>query len=643
MTHISSHQPDTTQQQSVKSLIDALTQYEGPPEKFLRVLLEVQCRLAQADSAVILRRAPQRGSEILAAHPELASDAAPPVWIAQALEMLPRFSSGATSQIVPLQSPDDLYGQGATQNLLVMPLRGKGDSLAVAVFLFVTRETNIIEQGRARLEMTSALLSLYEMRLTVQKHLADKRRLREAIEVMVAMDEQSRFRACAMSICNETAARWDCDRVSLGLVKGRYVRVEGLSHTEKFTRKMKLVQDIESAMEECVDQDIEILYPAPAEASFVNRATGNLSIAHGPTMVLSLPLRRGDEIVGCLTVERAPERPFEIEEVEALRLVGDLCTARIMDLSEHDKWFGAQMATKSRRVLAKVLTPEHTWIKAIAVLVIAFILFLVFVKGDYKVEAPFEFQTTTRQFIVAPFDGFIDEIFVKPGDAVTAGQTVLATLKTEDLFYELARLEADLKRFENEYRVAAREQDAAKREIARADADRVQAQIDLVRHQIAQAKLIAPITGVVTQGDLEGQLGAPVQRGNELFEIAPIEALRAELAVPEGRIGDVIERQRKLHEEDPDARLQGTLAAQAFPGQYVTFEVERINPVAEVVEDRNVFKVRAKLLEIPDEMRGEAIMRPRMEGVAKIDIDKQSYGWIWTRELINWVKMKLWL
>ncbi len=642
MTHISTHPSQAAEQQSVKSLIDALAQYEGPPEKFLRVLLEVQCRLARADSAAILRRAPQRGNEILAAFPEIETEGAQPVWLAQAVELLPKLSGGGASQIVPIHSPNDLYGQTPNQSILLLPLRGKGDSLAVAVFLFVTREPAVIEQGKARLEMTSALLSLYEMRLTVQKHLSDKRRLREAIEVMVAMDEQTRFRACAMSMCNETAARWDCDRVSLGLVRGRYVRVEGLSHTEKFTRKMTLVQSIESAMEECADQDIEILYPAPPEASFVNRATGNLSIAHGPTMVLSLPLRRGNEVVGVLTVERPPDRPFEIEEVEALRLVADLCTARVLDLYEHDKWIGAQLASKTRRGLATVLTPQHTWIKAVAVLVVGFLLFAIFVQGNYRVESPFEFQTTTRQFIVAPFDGFIDEILVKPGDPVEAGTTVLATLKTEDLYYELSRLEADRQKFENEYRVAAREQDAAKREIARAEADRVQAQIEYVRHQIAKSRLVAPISGIVTQGDLEGQLGAPVQTGTELFEIAPIEALRAELAVPEGRIGDVIEAQRKLALEDSDARLTGTLAAQAFPGKYVAFEVESINPVAEVSEDRNVFKVRVRLTEIPDEMAGEAIMRPKMQGVAKIDIGKASYGWIWTRELVNWVRMKMW-
>ena len=73
-----------------------------------------------------------------------------------------------------------------------------------------------------------------------------------------------RFAGAAMTFCNEIAARWQADRVGLGFLKGRYVQLKALSHTEKFSRKMKLVQDIEAAMEECLDQDVEIIYPPAA-------------------------------------------------------------------------------------------------------------------------------------------------------------------------------------------------------------------------------------------------------------------------------------------------------------------------------------------------------------------------------------------
>jgi len=128
----------------------------------------------------------------------------------------------------------------------------------------------------------------------------------------------------------------------------------------------------------------------------------------------------------------------------------------------------------------------------------------------------------------------------------------------------------------------------------------------------------------VVEGDLKRQIGAPVKMGDVLFEVTPLESLRAVLHVREDQITDVRVGQH------------GRLATASYPAQRITFEVERVNPIAEVVKQKNVFKVRVRLLEL------YPWMRPGMEGVAKIDLAKRSYAWIWTRKIINWVRMKLW-
>ena len=156
-------------------------------------------------------------------------------------------------------------------------------------------------------------------------------------------------------------------------------------------------------------------------------------------------------------------------------------------------------------------------------------------------------------------------------------------------------------------------------------ADRAAAEIRLLDHKIDQATLVAPITGRIVSEDLTRQIGAPVKTGTVLFEVAPIESLRAELYVPEDMIVDVQEGQ------------EGELASVGHPDQRIGFIVERINPVADVVNQRNVFKVRARLLE-----RREW-MRPGMEGIAKIFVRRERYVWIGSRRLVNWLRMKLWL
>jgi len=169
-----------------------------------------------------------------------------------------------------------------------------------------------------------------------------------------------------------------------------------------------------------------------------------------------------------------------------------------------------------------------------------------------------------------------------------------------------------------------RDGETAQAQIAQADADKVQAQIELLEYQISQASLISQISGVVVKGDLKRQIGAPVKIGDVLFEVCPLEALRAQLMVPEDEIYDI------------EVGQVGYLATASYPGERIKFRVGRINPTAEVMNQRNVFKVRVQLLQ------SYPWIRPGMEGVAKISVGKRRYVWIWTRKIVNWIRMKMW-
>jgi len=203
----------------------------------------------------------------------------------------------------------------------------------------------------------------------------------------------------------------------------------------------------------------------------------------------------------------------------------------------------------------------------------------------------------------------------------------LATLETAELKVKLAENRAEQDRYLTEAAAAMRDDRRAEAKIARARAKEAEAQIDLLNYYQDQAEITSPINGYVLSGDLKKQIGAPVKTGDVLFEVGPLdlEFLRAELSVPEDQIADV-----KVGQE-------GELATASDPGVKVKFIVDRVNPVAEVVNQRNVFKVRVRLLETNQRMK------PGMEGAGKISIDKRSYAWLWTHRLTNWIRMKLWL
>ena len=83
----------------------------------------------------------------------------------------------------------------------------------------------------------------------------------DPLDVMLCVNEHTGFLSASMALCNELASRYGCSRVTLGWKEGEYVRLQAVSNTERFDQKMNIVQSLELVMEECLDQDEELLLP----------------------------------------------------------------------------------------------------------------------------------------------------------------------------------------------------------------------------------------------------------------------------------------------------------------------------------------------------------------------------------------------
>jgi len=64
--------------------------------------------------------------------------------------------------------------------------------------------------------------------------------------------------------------------------------------------------------------------------------------------------------------------------------------------------------------------------------------------------------------------------------------------------------------------------------------------------------------------------------------------------------------------------------------------VEKITPVSTAREGRNYFRVEARLDRMPDRLR------PGLEGIGKIEVDRRRLVWIWLRPVVDWVRLTLW-
>ncbi|HCO94698.1 MAG TPA: hypothetical protein DIU00_12235 [Phycisphaerales bacterium] len=610
---------------TASELIEQFHKSDGSPGQFLQNLLAAQCFLGPADGGAILRAGQEKDVEVLALYPQLKKSASAPEWLAGTAGLAREAITSEKVVVKPLDKRGQLHGQSAKRHIVMVPSNMVGIGRAVTAFVIAADGENTLEASLQKLQLSSGMLSYSQTMPGRQNWQESSRRLQQAMEALSAVNRQERFTSAAMAFCNEIASQWKCERASIGFLKGRYVQLKAMSHTEDFSRKMQVVQDIESAMEECLDQDVEILSPAPGESAYVSRAAEKLSQRHGPLAVLSLPLRRDGKVKAVLTLERPAEKEFSLAEIETIRLACELSTARLVDLYEYDRWIGATIALRTRSFLAKLVGPKHTWTKVAAILCFGAVLFLIFGKGQFRPKSPFVLEATYQQVVPAPFDGYIKNVEVEVGDLVDAGSSVLGGLDTAELRLSLAASKAEKAGYLKQASAAMRDGETAQAQIAQANADKAQAQIELLEYQVTQASLVSQISGVVVKGDLKRQIGAPVKTGDVLFEVCPLEALRAQLMVPEDEVYDI-----KIGQE-------GYLATASYPGQRIKFVVERINPIAEVVNQRNVFKVRVQLME------RYPWMRPGMEGVARVTVGERRYVWIWTRKIVNWIRMKLWL
>jgi multidrug efflux pump subunit AcrA (membrane-fusion protein) len=175
-----------------------------------------------------------------------------------------------------------------------------------------------------------------------------------------------------------------------------------------------------------------------------------------------------------------------------------------------------------------------------------------------------------------------------------------------------------------EQRKSMAEGDLASMRVLSKKMEQAQAELSLLEEQIGRARILAPFKGVVVNGDLSQSLGAPVDAGQLLYEIAPLDSYRLMLRVDERDVRDIKPGQR------------GTIILTSLPESRFDLEVTKVTPVSVTEEGRNYFIAEARLREISGRMR------PGMEGFSKVQVDRRHLIWIWTHDLIDWARLWVW-
>ncbi len=445
-----------------------------------------------------------------------------------------------------------------------------------------------------------------------------------ALDMLATVLEQKRFDGAANALVSELARQLGCDPVSLGLAKRSGVKVKAVSHTVGWGKRMSLMRDIRTAMDEAVDQEAVVLYPPnPGWEYRVTLAHEELVRTHKAVSVLSVPIQHEGRIIGVLTLEKAGKDGFDDDTVELVDAIATVVGPVIEEKRRNDRMLIFKVFEVVCNQLRRLLGPSHFGRKLATLIFLGLVWYFATATAQFSVTAPAEVQSEVQRTIVAPFNGYVADEDVQAGGLVKEGQ-VLARLDDQDLTLERLRLTTTRGQRQAEYAEALAGSKRAQANIIESQIRQIESQIALVDEQISRTEIRAPFDGVVVSGDLSQKIGATVERGQELFKVAPLGGWRVVMEVDERDLAEI------------EAGQEGRLRVASLPGLPLDYTVARITPISDQREGRNFFRVDAVLNDV------DPRLRPSMEGIARTDVDERLLFAIWTRPLVNWAKLTFW-
>lgn len=442
------------------------------------------------------------------------------------------------------------------------------------------------------------------------------------LRLLATCIEQKSYREALIALVAELTQSLNCERMAFGEFENQNSTVVALSNSAQFDVRSNFMQKIADAMDEAIEQDCHIVFPN-THSTNIQRAHQELARKFGSGSLLTIPLINGDDNFGAVTLFRSEEMPFNAETVRFCKQAMLLLSPFLVLKKNAEDSLLKIILKKLKKLIANLLGFKYLKTKLVTAGLIGLILSTALIKGDFQLTADAVLEGKMQRVVAAPIDGFLMSASVRAGDTVRKGD-LMASLDDDELQLELSRLNGQLQKYRREYREALSGSDLVKVRVISAQIDQATAEMELTQQQLQKIALTAPFDSIVIEGDLSQMLGSPVQRGDILFKIAPLEGYRIILKIDERLISHVQIGQK------------GILALSSLPERKFNLMVQKITAVAEADNKKNIFRVEASLDHDPE------LLRPGMEGIGKITAGRRSLLWIWTHELVDWLRLWVW-
>ena len=501
-------------------------------------------------------------------------------------------------------------GQSACRSGEEVLVERSGPMIAVPVFVRGgAPESLVLIVDPDQVTRARQLAAIAATHLTLAQLLGDFGELTETVcasaatlELLERVDTTESVEAAAGEVVNQLQDYLECSRVAMAMRRGAHqCRLIALSGAKEFDRHSEFVRAIEAAVDEAILRHEPTRFPAgDGSDRHALRAHQRLAALAEANCVVSFPLLGQHGETAGVWVFLGEKTLLDPHQTRFLETLGPL-VAQLFELLRNTRPNGL-LAHGAKVVSAR--NPRA--LAAIAIVVLATLCLPV----KYRVSCSCELQPTTRRYIAAPYDGKLADAMVSPGDVVAADQ-LLATLDGHEIQWELDGVRVDHDKARKAHDTALAKHKVADAQLARLEMDRLELQRRLLESRLEQLEIKTPVAGIVLSGDLERTEGAPVTVGQTLFEIAPLDRMVVELAIPENEVAHV-------RENDPVR-----LTLDAYPSRRWTGSVHRIHPRAEVIDSKSVF-----VAEVPLE-NAHGLLRPGMKGKARTVGRRHLLIWNW--------------
>lgn len=432
--------------------------------------------------------------------------------------------------------------------------------------------------------------------------------------------EADTFKRSVFTLATELEKFFGCQRVAIGTGSSRSCQVHAVSGMSSEEKRTLGFSQIGAAMREAIALDEILVWPGQKEMIrdvVVSANHDDLLHSFKSGHIILVPLLHEETNVSGAVALLWPAASPDVN-MRTLRLV-QACQPHLTAL------VGFLKKSKPGPLRGGL----NKWWRSSAVkritgvaVVLAILIALIF-PVPYRISADARIQPVMRRTVAAPFENLLYRTYVKPGDMVASGD-LLAELDGREIRVALAESiaaqSAAVKKRDN----AMVLEDPSTLQMAQLEADRLALEVERLQFRSDNLLIRAPIDGSVLTGNLERSEGVPVSSGQKLFEIAPLEEMVMEIAIPETEIRHV------------DLGAEVKLRLESDSGHTWESSVDTLYPISEIQDGENVFVAEAVLA------NHDEILRPGMKGSVRVSAGRKPVGWILFHGLWEYLRLKLW-